>query len=143
MAASSALHCRCTVTPSEAKKANNLHFGHPVAVPRQSSFLGRSPFAARLRYSGHEPATPSLACHAASLVDDAVRREDGGNGVGMVQKNSVELLSERSNDVVDPESFTMEPGQLSPVEQGGACAAADVFRCSGCTMPECQASIPS
>lgn len=142
MAASTALHCCCTVTSSKSKPANNLPFGQLAAIPRQSCKIGRSLFSARLRFSGEAPATPSLACHAASLVDDAVRREDNGNEVGSIQNSSVERLFEKPNDVVEPESFTMEAGQLSPVEQGGACAAADVFRCSGCTLPECQASIP-
>lgn len=38
----------------------------------------------------------------------------------------------------DPESFTLDSGVLSEVEQNAHHAPEDVFRCSGCSLQECQ-----
>lgn len=39
-----------------------------------------------------------------------------------------------------PEDFVLEPGQLCPIDRVGKGSANDVFRCAGCTRPECQGS---
>lgn len=38
----------------------------------------------------------------------------------------------------DPESFTLSSGQLSTVTQEASQRPEDVFRCSGCSLQECQ-----
>jgi hypothetical protein len=37
-----------------------------------------------------------------------------------------------------PEDLTLPAGQLSTVDRVGKGRSSDVYRCSGCTMPECQ-----
>lgn len=39
-----------------------------------------------------------------------------------------------------PEDFKLAPGAVSSVDKMGKGLAADVFRCFGCTRPECQVS---
>lgn len=38
----------------------------------------------------------------------------------------------------DPDSFTVAAGELSPVNQEASQRPQDVFRCSGCSLEECQ-----
>ncbi|KAK9829226.1 hypothetical protein WJX72_004603 [[Myrmecia] bisecta] len=37
-----------------------------------------------------------------------------------------------------PDEFVLEAGELSQIDRQGKGSARDVFRCSGCTLPECQ-----
>jgi hypothetical protein len=39
-----------------------------------------------------------------------------------------------------PEDFELLPGQLSTVDRTSPLSPDDVFRCPGCTKPECQVS---
>lgn len=59
--------------------------------------------------------------------------ESNGNGSGAPQRMDDPLL-------VDPESFTLQPGELCTFSNGAGIHPEDVFRCSGCSLPECQAS---
>ena len=43
--------------------------------------------------------------------------------------------------VCDPETFTVEAGELSGVNQEASQHPDDVFRCSGCSLEECQVNL--
>eukprot|EP00884_Botryococcus_braunii_P017652 jgi/Botrbrau1/4570/Bobra.60_2s0056.1 len=111
----------------------------PLPQPMRNQPL---PSASRKQPSlTHDIPAPCFVCHAASLVDEAVQREDGTEEAGINGLHTLNLpraVSEGAAELVEPESFSLEPGQLGPVNRDGDGAAADVFRCSGCTLAECQ-----
>ena len=53
-----------------------------------------------------------------------------------------ESASSAASLLCDPESFTLSSGQLSTVSQEASQRPEDVFRCSGCSLQECQVQRP-
>lgn len=49
-----------------------------------------------------------------------------------------ESVSSAASLLCDPDSFTLASGQLSTVTQEASQRPEDVFRCSGCSLQECQ-----
>lgn len=43
-----------------------------------------------------------------------------------------------SPPVYVPEDYVLQPGELSTIKRDAPLKPTDVFRCSGCTKPECQ-----
>ena len=49
--------------------------------------------------------------------------------------------AEAQPDAVAPEDLVLAPGELSPMAPGLSASPADVFRCAGCVLPDCQARL--
>lgn len=84
----------------------------------------------------------ALAAAAATeqeTADAAVQLASPAANVEAAPGNGAFLLAEEHEWA--PEAFTLEPGELSPVDrpsQTAQSAKPKPFRCSGCTRPECQ-----
>jgi hypothetical protein len=112
-----------------------------------------------LSHPAHQFRTPNLSedkhlarhlrhlCRAASVLGKEKQQED--QDAQLVQEIGFPPHHNGTNgahaegeglgpELCDPEAFTLEPGVLSLVDRTGEGAASDVFRCSGCTLKECQ-----
>ena len=98
--------------------------------------------------TAHAVRRSSMRCSAAANEAVAERpavdghAEAGGNGLAHSGNGSgVAVTSDAAEPVARewlPEEFGLPPGELSSVHREGLGSPADVFRCSGCSLPECQ-----
>ena len=86
------------------------------------------------------------------LTEEQQQQRGGGGGAAaaVASASAVQLEEQQRASVVErrrgacdsvvckPEEFELAPGELSYVERGTPTAAADVFRCAACMLPECQ-----
>lgn len=134
----SAPHTRFGMKNTSIKSIWSSKCSPPQSIRKQSL----PPVSRNQIPATHDITASSFLCRAASLVDEAVQRDDGVEETGTNGHHTLDLPwagSEGDGDVVEPECFSLEPGQLGPVNRDADSAAADVFRCSGCTLTECQA----
>ncbi len=87
---------------------------------REEQAVGTSSSAAAVAAAAVQPAPRCDLQQAASALSQAEQQQQTE---GLVRK---------------PEDFQLPQGQLSYVERCEPLAAADVFRCTACTRPECQ-----
>ena len=88
--------------------------------------------------AGLKDAPPADAAGAAAAVATAglpsTQQNASGNGASVAESSYDELT-------FLPEHFQLQPGKLSAVDRTSQGSADDVFRCPGCTRPECMVSV--
>ena len=126
-----AIHSTCTacwgVDLPHNSEGHRLHQPGPnrhgrrirPAAAREAVVEAPSPSAADHRLNGNSPSQHQAAL-AATVLHDATQQA--------VQSSRQWL----------PEAFELEAGEVSAVHRDGLDSLADVFRCSGCSLPECQ-----
>jgi len=119
---------------------------HPSTVSTvRSSSLGTG---VSRRSSSNEGASTSGRHHLTETVSHPVRRHRGVRcsvvAPGVEQETALsrdqQSLQPQPTTALlcDPETFTVEAGELSTVNHEASQRPEDVFRCSGCSLEDCQ-----
>ena len=116
-------HCRRNLTLSGPATSRDWRRLRPAAA-REAVVEAPHPPDTDLGLNRHSPSRHETAL--AGTVHDAATQQ--------ALHSSREWL---------PEQFEMEAGEVSAVHRAGLDSPADVFRCSGCSLPDCQVRGPT
>jgi hypothetical protein len=124
-----------------------------AVAARSSTATGRPPRALPASSAAQPFPPPLRRCRAAlprqraSIAEESAAQADGAEEAGRGSENGANIgngAPPTASSVAwrKPEDLRLESGVLSTVDRQGLKLPEDVFRCVGCTLPECQVHSP-
>lgn len=133
MAGRHAVHFQCQGQPTGVRNARSAYFGSEV--PRHRLQTDGASTSGR-QHTPEVVWSPSQRRCSIQYSVAAPDREEKTIQLEAVRPD--ESASPAASLLCDPDSFTLASGQLSTVTQEASQRPEDVFRCSGCSLQECQ-----
>lgn len=133
MAGRHVLHLQCHGQPTSVRNARSAYFG--LEVPRNRLQTDGASTSGRQ----HTPEVVWSPSQRRSSIQCSVAAPDREQKTVQLKTGLPdESVASAASLLCDPDSFTLASGQLSTVTQEASQRPEDVFRCSGCSLQECQ-----